>query len=244
MKDQYFGDIGDYGKYGLLRYLAEHGVSVSVNWYLTPDDGGADGKFVRYLSDERYRRYCPALYDALKGYVVERGRRDVLVMSEAGLIPGAKYFTEPLPVSGGAPPAGRRRRRKEWHGRALAFCAGAELVFLDPDNGIRPEGQRPSQQSEKYAFLEEAADYWNAGQDVAYYCHRGRRTAAQWEAYKRAMSALLQAAELTGLTFHRGTQRSYIFALHGDSAAAVKQLLDGFLSSEWGRSGMFTFEPV
>ncbi len=244
MKDQYFGDIGDYGKYGLLRSLAEHGVSISVNWYLTPDDGSADGKFVRYLSDEKYRRYCPALYDALKECVIDRGRRDVSVMSEAGLIPGAKFFTEPMPVIDGAPPAERNRRRKEWHERALAFCAGSELVFLDPDNGIRPEGQRPLQQSEKYAFLEEAADYWNAGQNVVYYCHKGRRTAPQWEAYKSALSALIPASEPAGLTFHRGTQRSYIFSLHDEAAEGIKRLLDEFLSSEWGGSGMFTYEPV
>ena len=244
MKDQYFGDIGDYGKYGLLRFLAEHGVSISVNWYLTPDDGSVDGKFVRYLSDERYRRYCPALYDALRECVVERGRRDVSVMSEAGLIPGARYFTEPLPVTDGASYAERCRLRREWHKRALAFCAGAELVFLDPDNGIRPEGQRPSQQSEKYALLEEAADYWNAGQNVVYYCHKGRRTAPQWAAYKRSLCALVPAAEPAGLTFHRGTQRSYIFALHDEAAEGIKRLLDEFLSSEWGGSGMFTYEPI
>ena len=35
MKNQYVGDIGDYGKYGLLRFLAEKGIRIGVNWYLT-----------------------------------------------------------------------------------------------------------------------------------------------------------------------------------------------------------------
>ena len=43
MKNQYFGDIGDYGKYGLLRFLGERGLSIAVNWYLTPDDVSNDG---------------------------------------------------------------------------------------------------------------------------------------------------------------------------------------------------------
>ncbi len=38
MKNQYVADIGDYGKYGLLRFLARKGIKVGVNWYLTPDD--------------------------------------------------------------------------------------------------------------------------------------------------------------------------------------------------------------
>ena len=30
MKNQYVGDIGDYGKYGLLRFLAKHGICIEV----------------------------------------------------------------------------------------------------------------------------------------------------------------------------------------------------------------------
>ena len=30
MKNQYFGDIGDYGKYGLLKFLTQHDVKIAV----------------------------------------------------------------------------------------------------------------------------------------------------------------------------------------------------------------------
>ena len=49
MKNQYFGDVGDYGKYAMLRYLSNDGIKIAVNWYLTPDDGSNDGKFTTYL---------------------------------------------------------------------------------------------------------------------------------------------------------------------------------------------------
>ena len=52
MKNQYLGDLGDYGKYGLLRYLAEQGVRIGINWYLTEDDSSTDGKFKDYLDRE------------------------------------------------------------------------------------------------------------------------------------------------------------------------------------------------
>ena len=42
MKNQYLGDIGDYGKYGLLRFLAIRGIKIGINWYLTEDDESAD----------------------------------------------------------------------------------------------------------------------------------------------------------------------------------------------------------
>lgn len=55
MKNQYVGDIGDYGKYSLLRDFAEAGVKVGINWYLTEDDGSNDGKFVDYLKKGEMR---------------------------------------------------------------------------------------------------------------------------------------------------------------------------------------------
>ena len=38
MKNQYVGDIGDYGKYALLHMFAAAGERVGVNWYLTEGD--------------------------------------------------------------------------------------------------------------------------------------------------------------------------------------------------------------
>lgn len=38
MKNQYVGDIGDFGKYSMLRAFIDAGIKVGVNWYLTEDD--------------------------------------------------------------------------------------------------------------------------------------------------------------------------------------------------------------
>ena len=46
MKNQHFGDISDYRKYGLLRALQSSGDGrLLVAWMLTPDDGSRDGGF-------------------------------------------------------------------------------------------------------------------------------------------------------------------------------------------------------
>ena len=37
MQNRYAGDIGDFGKLGLLRTLYAAGFSVGVNWYLNPN---------------------------------------------------------------------------------------------------------------------------------------------------------------------------------------------------------------
>lgn len=50
MKNQYFGDINDYHKYGLLRLLGGGGeLATAVCWMLTPDDGRSDGGHTGYL---------------------------------------------------------------------------------------------------------------------------------------------------------------------------------------------------
>ena len=75
MQDQYVGDIGDFGKYGLLRYLtgmrdddaSEDALRLGVAWYLFPDGGNNDGKFTDYLRnpkprDSKLRDCDPELY--------------------------------------------------------------------------------------------------------------------------------------------------------------------------------------
>lgn len=62
MQDRYTGDIGDYGKLGLLRCLAASGLRVGVNWYRTPDeDHNEDGKFIQ-CEQIRASGATPVLY--------------------------------------------------------------------------------------------------------------------------------------------------------------------------------------
>ena len=65
MHDRYVGDIGDYGKLGLLRSLAAAGLRIGVNWYRTPDENhNEDGKFTQYLrtsGEGSYRAHDPLL---------------------------------------------------------------------------------------------------------------------------------------------------------------------------------------
>lgn len=50
MKDQYLGDIGDFGKFLLLRYLLyECNIKLGINWYLTDNDNRNDGLVIDYL---------------------------------------------------------------------------------------------------------------------------------------------------------------------------------------------------
>src|SRR5256885_376055 len=111
MQDRYVGDLGDFGKYGLLRALSSplertSRLSLGVVWYLVLDEGHTtDGSKIGYLSLPGHRaayfRDCdPALYDTL-GQLVNSGRRTVARVSVSGVLPhGTVFFREPLSFQG------------------------------------------------------------------------------------------------------------------------------------------------
>lgn len=141
-------------KFGLLRWLvpAESPASLrlGVVWYRPLDEGhNADGKHIAYLrpghrSAARLRRLDPDLYQCLAG-IVTSGCRSTAALADAGVLTaGTCFFGDPLDFTGLPPgPAGRtgrQARRRTWLEQALAATAACQLIFADPDNGIRPAG--------------------------------------------------------------------------------------------------------
>ena len=235
MKNQYFADVGDYGKYGLLRFIAECGVKIVVNWYLTPDDQSNDGNKRDYLANERNRKYDPELFDVLRE-MNDHKDKNVGHFAERELIPDAIYFdniVRPLPSESTMSMTEKRLAREHWHQQALAGCCGAELVFMDPDNGLRPGSPTARKDAQKFVYASEVYSYYNRGQDVVYYCHKGRRTKTQWEKAKCVMQELCPDAAMLGITYRRGTQRSYIFVLHPEKEEVYRGLLNTFLETAW-----------
>ena len=173
MKDQYFGDINDYRKYGLLRsIIGDNGLRVMIAWMLTPDDGSTDGKFVSYLEQpHKWLRYDPILFEQLQGLLANGQRRRVSLIESTDLLPNAEYFSVHVPDS--AP------ERSVWFTSLSEQAQRSELVFLDPDNGIevksKPYGQKGSS---KYAYWREVEALWSFGKSLLIYQHfiREKRT--------------------------------------------------------------------
>lgn len=242
MKNQYFGDIGDYGKYGLLRFLASCGITIAINWYLTPNDQSNDGSIRSYLGKQKERCFDPVLFDALKE-MNTRGEKDVNLFAARGLISNAFYFDRLVePISSNMTAAAKRSARERWHQEALEACDGYDLVFLDPDNGLKAGKPTAKKDAVKYAYASEAADYYLHGQNIVYYCHKGRRTDVQWEKAKQIMKDCCPDATMMGVTFHRGTQRSYIFVIHPEQEDRYRTLVRDFLETDWNKC--FTDEVI
>src|SRR5262249_10589006 len=150
MQDRYTGDLGDFGKYGLLRALCHSDDKPSLRlgmvWYLVPSEShNEDGKHINYLKDPRMRlRECdPALYDELRNLFSDGGNkvvsesRRVATVESSGLLPHhSTFYGRVLSYSNGMCIADRARKRDAWLEGALDKTSSSELVFLDPDNGI------------------------------------------------------------------------------------------------------------
>ena len=224
MKNQYIGDIGDYGKYSLLRAFSNGGVKIGVNWYLTEDDGSNDGKFTDYLKrKDEFRRYDPDLFDALKK-LAGRKSKSVQDIEKYDLIHNAIFYSELLNPKGR--PSDREEERRKWFENSIEALNDVELIFLDPDNGLLENGNASKPGAEKYVLKEEVKKYFMAGHNVVYYCHKGRRSLSQWFDYKSRMFNMIPKAMPAVLTFHKGSQRSYIFLIHEKDFEKYRAIID------------------
>lgn len=166
MKNQYFGDINDYKKYGLLRVLSNSGeISIGVCWMLTESDGRTDGQFLSYLDQaDRWQRFDPELFDYLFRQVRVNDERNVLSMEGAGVLPATNFYSTLLSDSIDA-------RFRYFDEMREQFC-NVDLVFFDPDNGLevpsKPIGQK---NSNKYLYWHELNKTYSEGHSVLVYQH-------------------------------------------------------------------------
>ena len=158
MRDQWVGDIGDFGKYALLRGLCGtpekpvNGLKLGVVWYYNPSTKNVICPV--YLRQPcPLEEFCPSLYKKLNNLVFG-GKRKVSQVQKAGILPVTKdnYFIERV-RSG--------NRRKAWFKRACKATVDANVVFLDPDNGIQPQRVTEKTDLTKYILNNELTGFAN-----------------------------------------------------------------------------------
>ena len=137
---RFVGDVGDYLKLGILRALSP-GYHLGVAWWLFPDEAhNRDGRHISYLDrPDQWRHFDPDLFDALRG-IVSSSRRSVRELEAANILPGDTFASEFVPTGG--PPTQRGQARHEWLRSIRRRLEAADLLFLDPDNGLEPAGFR------------------------------------------------------------------------------------------------------
>ena len=234
MQNRYCGDVGDFGKLGLLRFIARTGLKIGINWYLVPDEKhNSDGKHIGYQNNVIFKDCDNELLFALSD-IISGGLRSVNILESKSLLPNAIYMNTIM-----YPPSDTTYLpRIEWHTDALKKLSGADIVFLDPDNGLLVKSvSLYSLKSNKYITKDEIIDYYKSGKSVIFYNHRSREAEAKYlnRFHDLIICPDLRGAEFAGLKFSRGTIRDYIFIMQPYHSVSINYAVKQLLESNWSR---------
>jgi hypothetical protein len=226
MKGQYFGDINDYRKYGLLRVLQSMGGGrLLFAWMLTPDDGSRDGGRRAYLQDpDTWMRYDPELFTGLAELLQPPSIPQVSLIERSALLPRTSYYSAVVPDTA--------RERDAWRQGLLDAARDADLAFIDPDNGIevrsKPVGRRGSA---KYVTWREIRELWETGCSILIYQHWRREPR---EAFAGRMASELR--EHTGARFVEALRTSHVLYLLAAQERHREQFREAVarLPQRWG----------
>ena len=166
MKNQYFGDMYDYLKYGLLRQLSGCGmVSIAVCWMLTENDDRRDGHRIQYLEDtDAWRTFDPPVFDCLRTAVLDRKERNIKVLENSQLLQNTSFYSHLV--------ADGSEERGKYFDRFLKFARGRDLVFFDPDNGLEIKSVKYGRKgASRYIYMREISESFTAGHSVLVYQH-------------------------------------------------------------------------
>jgi hypothetical protein len=157
VRDQYAGDVSDVLKFALLRALAGDDRVLGIAWYYAPgDDGRADGRHLEWRDEPAWQLLDEELYHGLAALP----ERSVAALERASIWSrGVLFHRVPVPSGVG---------REEWGECKRAALGGADIVFLDPDNGI-------GMNTEKHATFSEVRLLRRPGRSVVFITFPGRK---------------------------------------------------------------------
>lgn len=233
MQNRYAGDIGDFGKLGLLRQLSQTGLSIGVNWYLTRDEThNGDGQHISYLKNSAFRACDAQLWSAL-GEIVDSGKREVNALERPDIL--QTVFYSALLDFTGTNKSERQTLRWDWHVRAMQQLQNCDIVFVDPDNGLIVPSAVGAPKSNKFVLPFELTEYYRAGASVIYYQHKARRPDEFYIAQNQNLisSSAFPNAETLALKFKTTSQRYYFCLMQPQHAAIVTRCVEQMMKTPW-----------
>jgi hypothetical protein len=218
MQKQNVGTVGDLGKLALLRQLME-GRQLAVCWYLTGYDScdTLPRRYFTYLDrPEDFRHLAPEVFDALKDVVGDPSVQcPIGALRTTGILGNALFHGKPVPQ--------RARLRHNWAHELVQSVSTADLVFLDPNNGIQGTRLTPNH----VALAELAALRRRDRVLVIAQRQSGRRSDARF-LRDRLLSLHCERIELIRLRL--GVSRFYVVADHDEEMS--NRIAD--FAKKWG----------
>jgi len=269
MQDRYVGDIGDFGKYGLLNCIGSTTrLRLGVNWYLTSptkkEEKSGDGKLINYLlvgsdyadllNDTEYEKrnvtepYAHKikdtdgeLYNKLQQIIVDR------LTNNNPDLRCVKQIEECRILPNGtifySEKLLNNTDRENWFDNSLKQLSESKLVFLDPDNGI--DFQDKSSKSPKQVYLDEIESYFISGKSLIIYQHADRDKNGFDKVIEKKSNQLmnklkLKKDQISCLRYKRISARAFFILMQQEHSVCITKAIDGFLETNWGKHKHFT----
>lgn len=243
MQDRFVGDVGDFGKYGLLRALTglwdwkrggplpeRERLSLGVVWCV-PDDmaehntKSTHGLKVDYLKrPEIYRKCDHDLFDFL-GSLVSESKRSIRSIEDGGILGNNTLFcNNRVPEELGA--------RGEWADAAQRIMREQNIIFLDPDTGLIPARKRSA--STKHVYPQDIKTFLTPAQTIIVYQHHAY-TEPQVERQRRNWSDTLRILQFQGYITLCFEQRDFIILPAAKHAKPINERLEKMLAGPWNQ---------
>lgn len=250
MQDRYAGDVGDFGKFALLRYLFANGsYRIGVIWYLFPNEShNNDGGHIGYAHERRFLDCDNDLGESLQKVLA--GKRSVASLEKAGVLPAKTvYFSELLdfhirhPSQTHEDKGARENGRIDWLTNANQRVSDCNVLFLDPDNGLQIASCQKMNQmkSGKFAYYSEISVLAKDKQACVIYHHlnRHRKHGTHSNQIRTRVCELREYINPSGrifaLRFQPYSPRAYFILTNIQKEGFVKKRISDFLRSPCGR---------
>ena len=230
MQTSNIGGIGDFGKLALLRHVMK-GRRLGVCWYPAGETSDkSDGKSnFEYLSrPEEFRHLAPEVFDALREIA---GRFSAVgdsltALQMSGIMGDTMFLRNEVPT--------RASLRRAWVEGLVSSVRDANLVFLDPNNGV--QGKRLT--CRHVALAEIAALRRPDRSLIIGHRHSGRRAEAR---FLLGQMRSLGCDPVEIIRLRLVTSRFYVICDHD---ALMTDLIAGFVR-KWGNwAKAYCIEPL
>lgn len=246
MQDRYSGDVGDFGKFSLLKSLLPRPMfKLGVIWYLYPDEShNNDGRHIEYLDKREYSICDDDLRTKLKQ--ITGSKRSVSNLELHNILASnTTYYSDLLdfhikyPLQTKLDKELRLSERQLWLTKAINTTSDCNAVFLDPDNGLEIKSceKMSKMKSGKYAYYNEIRAL-NESKDVCVIYHHMNMNLPHKDQIQERIVALRKeinpSGKIMAARFTPHSPRAYFIITSKEKESIIESNMNEFLNSPCG----------
>ena len=242
MQDRYAGDVGDFGKFSLLRVLCDGpNNKLGVLWYKFPDEShNGDGRHIEYINNPQYNSCDKELVQHLSNVIT--GERSIAHLEKLDILPdNTVYFSKTLDFHEAYKTqtkkhkAARRNGRLQWLNEAVKAVSQCNIIFVDPDNGIEVPSIPNIHQmkSGKYTYISELQELFRNKDACVIYHHLNMNEPHKAQIHHRAnqLKAKISGVHTVfALRFWPYSPRAFFICVSESYSSSVKEIINNYFN--------------